>query len=143
MGLLRKKADGESGKPAPRGTRTPLLITILVVAVVGGMYYAYYRGQVAYYNGRNLRLLSMLTAQVDGRVGMYADFVRTRAGYATADRELKQLYSPAGIQFASCSLLQTPKVAPSGTDDVLRGLDETSRGWKLELQTAPPAATPA
>ena len=74
--VFRSKTDsGEIKKPQQQGSRVPLVITIVVLAVVGSAYYMYYRQQAEYYTGRNLRLLSMLTAQVEGRVTMFADFV--------------------------------------------------------------------
>ena len=78
--------DGVSRKLAAvaGGARTPLFITILVLAIVGGMYYAYYRKEADYFTGRNLRLLSMLTAQIEGRVEMYEDFVKTWKPPATS-----------------------------------------------------------
>jgi hypothetical protein len=68
--------EGDEGrKGVPGGTRMPLVITVVVIAVVAVVYLAYYRDQVAYYTGRNQRLLSMLTAQIDGTVDMFAGFV--------------------------------------------------------------------
>lgn len=49
-------------------SRTPLVVTLAIVLVLGALYYAYYRKQVAYYTGRNLRLLSMLTAQIEDQL---------------------------------------------------------------------------
>ena len=61
--VFRSKTDssGEVKKPAHHASRVPLVITIVVLAVVGSAYYAYYRKQAEYYTGRNLRLLAMLT----------------------------------------------------------------------------------
>src|SRR5438270_2566175 len=78
--VFRSKTDsGEIKEPQQQGSRVPLVITIVVLAVVGSMYYVYYREHAAYYTGRNLRLLSMLTAQVEGRVMMFSDFVGLKA----------------------------------------------------------------
>lgn len=59
------EADGDGDS---RARRTPLVVTFVVMALIGAMYYGYYRTQVAYFTGRNLRLLAMLTAQIDGQL---------------------------------------------------------------------------
>lgn len=76
-------AGGAAGRLVGPGLRLPLLITLVAVATVAIAYYGYYRKQADYFNGRNLRLLSMLTAQIDGRVELYSGFVRK--GAASAD----------------------------------------------------------
>src|SRR5882724_9434748 len=69
MGLLKEgeEAEVETGERAG-GSRTPLIVTLVVVLLVGALYYSYYRKQAVYFTGRNLRLLSMLTAQVEGQL---------------------------------------------------------------------------
>ena len=59
------EADGDGDS---RARRTPLVVTFVVMALIGAMYYGYYRTQVAYFTGRNLRLLAMLTAQIGGQL---------------------------------------------------------------------------
>jgi len=139
--VFRSKTDskGEVRKSNQNGSRTPLVITIVVLAVVGTMYYFYYREHAEYYTGRNLRLLSMLTAQVEGRVNMFSDLVRVKAKPLNADGSNKTpdaLYSAPGLKFGQCSaevagnLLST---AP-GRVQMRRGIEENSRGWRLRLQ---------
>src|SRR5689334_16473681 len=72
----------------PVRARAPLMITLIIVALVGAAYYAYYRKQADYFTGRNLRLLSMLTAQIEGRVKMYAGFARNPGD---ADRGMQKI----------------------------------------------------
>ncbi|HWW61481.1 MAG TPA: hypothetical protein VN181_08950, partial [Thermoanaerobaculia bacterium] len=72
-------AEGRSRRFVPRGSRAAIVVTLVAVGIVAVMYYAYYRSQIAYYTGRNLRLLSMLSAQIEGRVDMFAGFVRSKA----------------------------------------------------------------
>ena len=120
------KGEGDGGRPkiVPRGTRMPLLITLVVVGVVAGFYVAYYRDQVAYHTGRNLRLLSMLTAQIDGRADMFAGFVRTFA----KEKENQ----PKDVTERPC----VTEVGASQPGDVRRGLEEGTEGWRLRLQRA-------
>jgi hypothetical protein len=109
---MGKKNDEETGTPrTASAVRAPLVITILVIALAGGAYYAFYRGQVEYYTGRNLRLISTLTAQIDGRVAMYSGFFREGA-----------LKPDAG----------NPKV--DTVREIKRGVKETGRGWMLWLR---------
>lgn len=68
------KGDG-SRRGLSSGTRMPLAITLCVLAVIAVIYLGYYRSQVEYYTGRNLRLLSMLTAQTEARVELLAGLV--------------------------------------------------------------------
>ena len=68
--------DAGGTKGLPGGAKAPLMIAVLVVVTVGGAYYAYFRQQAEYYTGRNLRLLSMLTAQIAGRIDLFEDFLR-------------------------------------------------------------------
>src|SRR5260221_2890689 len=74
--------------------RGQLVIAILLMVVVGGAYYAYYRQQAEYYTGRNLRLLGMLTAQIEGRIDLFEDFLRAH--------EKDKTYAPVGIEFKPC-----------------------------------------
>src|SRR5713226_8281377 len=86
--------DAAGTSKVPGGARAPLVIAILLVVVVGGAYYAYYRQQAEYYTGRNLRLLGMLTAQIEGRIDLFEDFLRAH--------EKDQKYAPVGIVFKPC-----------------------------------------
>lgn len=111
--------DNSSRRLVPIRARAPLLITLLAVGVVGAAYYTYYRKQADYFTGRNLRLLSMLTAQIEGRVEMYAGFART-AGHETS----------RGMQAVPC--------APANRGGNLRReILGSSTGWNVVLQ--PPA----
>src|SRR5204862_7020298 len=69
--------DRGSRQLLPPRVRLPLLITLVTLGVVGVSYYFYYLEHAEYFSGRNLRLLSMLTAQIEGRVDMYSGFVST------------------------------------------------------------------
>ena len=80
----------------------PLLITLVVVGLVAVSYLAYYRNQVAYHTGRNLRLLSMLTAQIDGRVEMFAGFVRT---FSDKNPPKDVTRTPCGLQPSNTCLI--------------------------------------
>src|SRR6266542_1160763 len=94
--------------------RAPLISTIAVIAVVGGGYYAFYRGQVEYYTGRDRRLISTLMAQSDGRVAMYSRYFRE------------------GILKPDVS----PPIATTVEEPILRIMNETPPGWALRLQNA-------
>ncbi len=120
------KGEGDSGrrKIVPPGTRMPLLITLVVVGLVAVFYLAYYRNQVAYHTGRNLRLLSMLTAQIDGRTDMFAGFVRTFA----KEKENQ----PEDVTERPC----VPEVGTPQPGEVRRNLEEGAEGWRLRLQRA-------
>jgi len=138
--VFRSKTDskGEVRKSNLTGSRTPLVITIVVLAVVGSMYYFYYREHAEYYTGRNLRLLSMLTAQVEGRVNMFSDFVRVKAKPLNADGSEKKpedLYSAPGLRFGQCSAEKPDNLLTApGRVQMRRGIEESSRGWRLRLQ---------
>lgn len=139
--VFRSKTDskGEVRKSNLTGSRTPLVITIVVLAVVGSSYYFYYREHAEYYTGRNLRLLSMLTAQVEGRVNMFSDFVRVKAKPLNADGSDKKavdLYSAPGLRFGQCSAEKADNLASvaPGRVQMRRGIEENSRGWRLRLQ---------
>ena len=98
--------------------RAPLIITIAVIAVIGAMYYAFYRGRVDYYTNRNLRLVSTLAAQVEGRVFTHAREFR--------DGALKP--DP-----------KSPKLPPD--TEVKREPVETARGWAVKLHAGSAFAT--
>ena len=98
---------------AARTVRAPLIVTIAAIVFAGAAYYAFYRNQVIYYTGRNLRLISTLTAQIRGRAAMYAGFFRDGV-------PLPEASIPAHGKFAAA--------------DVLTGLEETPRGWQFRLQ---------
>jgi len=110
---MSNKTDEEGGnrKLVPSGARMPLLIALVVVGAVGGIYWGYYRGRADYFTGRNLRLLAMLTAQIEGRVRMYEGI---------ADRGSKD---PA--------LEKQPNCEPR------RSVRETSKGWSVVLPGNP------
>src|SRR5436305_10740326 len=114
--------NGEGGgirNLVPSGARMPLLIALIVIGAVGGMYYAYYRNRVDYFTGRNLRLLAMLTAQIEGRVRMYEGFLQ--------DRAETDVSSPPGMTETDCET----KVR---TREPRRSLRETAKGWSVALQ---------
>src|SRR5258706_6087566 len=113
--------DGGNGKIVPARGRAPLLITLVTLAVVGAAYYSYYRRQAEYFSGRNLRLLSMLTAQIEGRVEMYSGFVRTPN---TAITELETI----------------PSCSPDNHSGALRReLLDSGKGWNVVLQLPSPS----
>jgi hypothetical protein len=143
--VFRSKTDnkGEVKQPQQRGSRAPLVITVVVLAVVGCAYYAYYRKQAEYYTGRNLRLLSMLTAQVEGRVTMFADFVGLKANPidvgggakpTDAGKTTDDIYSAPGLKFVPCSAEESAEIPTVPPGRVRRDIVEGSRGWKLRLQ---------
>ena len=120
---MAKTTDDEE-RPKRRiasAVRAPLFITITLIALVGGAYYAFYRSQVEYYTGRNLRLVSTLTAQINGRVSTYSGFFRDGA-----------LNPDPG----------SPKMA-ADVPDIKREATETSRGWALRLHAGESYATVA
>src|SRR5258706_2145841 len=129
MPLFKAKTDetGDGKETGPGARRAPVVITVVVLAVVGSLYYGYYNRQVDYFTGRNLRLLSMLTAQVEGRVQMFSEFVKAQA--KTGDWEGKDPYASTGIKFGECA-------GNVSAGEVRRGIDETEHGWLLRLQTA-------
>jgi hypothetical protein len=138
--VFRSKTDnkGEVQKAQEHGSRVPLVITIVLLAVVGGAYYVYYRQQAEYYTGRNLRLLSMLTAQIEGRVTMFADFVGLKDKPVNAvgtGKTIDELYSAPGLKFGQCSAEDAaePSKAAPGRVRIRRDVVEGSRGWKLRL----------
>ena len=109
-----------------------------MLAVVGSAYYMYYRQQAAYYTGRNLRLLSMLTAQVEGRVTMFSDFVSLKAKSADPNGSTKpgDLYYAPGLKFGQCTDElpdEWPKTA-AGRVQMRRDVVESARGWRMRLQ---------
>jgi hypothetical protein len=113
--MAKPTDDGEGGKRGiASAVRAPLIITIVVIAVIGAAYYAFYRNQVDYYTGRNLRLMSTLTAQINGRVSTYSGFFR--------DGILKPDGSPAKGQ-------EIP------VEPIVRSVAETTRGWAVKLQS--------
>jgi len=158
--VFRSKTDsGEIKKQEQQSSRLPLVITIVVLAVVGSAYYMYYRQHAEYYTGRNLRLLSMLTAQVEGRVMMFSDFVSLKAkplntgtsgnktgdlasnaklvdDVASSEKKNDELYSTPGLKFGQCTderPEEWPK-PPAGRVQMRRDVVEGSRGWKVRLQ---------
>lgn len=138
--VFRSKTDstGDVKKPQQRGSRAPLVITIVVLALVGCGYYAYYRKQAEYYTGRNLRLLSMLTAQVEGRISMFADFVSLKAKSEDPNGATKpgDLYYTPGLKYGQCTdelPNEWPKTA-TGRAQLRRDVVEGTRGWKVRLQ---------
>jgi hypothetical protein len=122
MVMAKAEDDGGDRKGGSQGMRMPLLITLLVVAVIAVVYLAYYRNQVAYYTGRNLRLLSMLTAQIDGRVDMFAGFVKT----------FSEDNKPKDVTERPC----VAEIGESLPGEVRRGIEEGTDGWRLRLQRA-------
>src|SRR6185503_11424762 len=69
--------DAKAAAPKPRAKlRTSVIVTIAALGVVAAAYYVFYRKQVDYYTGRNLRVISTLTAQIGGRVAMYTRHYR-------------------------------------------------------------------
>ncbi|HEX2122747.1 MAG TPA: hypothetical protein VHL59_14010, partial [Thermoanaerobaculia bacterium] len=107
------------GRKIGSALRTPVIITIAVIAVIGAGYYAFYRGQVDYYTGRNLRLISTLAAQIEGRI-------------ATQAREFRE-----GILKPDSKSEQT---IPADAD-VTREPAETARGWAIRLHAGATYAT--
>jgi hypothetical protein len=108
------EAPAGSQDRLPPRARLPLLITVVVLAVVGAVYYSYYRQQVGYFNGRNLRLLSMMTAQIAGRMDIYSGFA-VKPNSAMQKREVK------------CG-------SANGGDDLRREIHDSPEGWNVVLQ---------
>lgn len=120
--MAKGEGDGGRRRIVPQGTRMPLLITLVVVGAVAVVYFAYYRNQVAYHTGRNLRLLSMLTAQIDGRADLFAGFVGT----------FSEDNPPKDVKLRPC----VAEVGASQAGEVRRGVEEGPEGWRLRLQRA-------
>jgi hypothetical protein len=135
MSIFTSKTDdaGDGKETGPGARRAPVVITVVVLAVVGSLYYGYYNRQVEYFTGRNLRLLSMLTAQVEGRVQMFSDFVKAQASAGAS--EGPDPYAGSGIKFGDCA-----GNAPAG--EVRRSVDETEHGFLLQLQAVAAKAGP-
>jgi hypothetical protein len=129
MGVTRAGVS-DGARKIVSAARTPLVITIALIVLVGGAYYAFYRGQVAYYTGRNLRLLSTLTAQIDGRVRMYSGFFRD--GTLKPDKPAGK--TAAAPQAAAAQATVSQVAALQKDSAIKRDLTETSRGWVLKLQ---------
>jgi hypothetical protein len=111
---MSKTEEGEERRPSLAArSRAPIVITLLFVGVVGVVYYAYYRKQTDYFAGRDLRLLSMLTAQMAGRVDMYTGFIRN---------------GEQPDKFGTC-----PDATEKGAT-FERDLVETSGGWSLAME---------
>src|SRR5438067_5626080 len=68
--MAETNGDAVRRKILPSGKQWPLVIALVVVGVLGGAYYIYYRQQVAYFTGRNARVLAMLTDQIEGRISV-------------------------------------------------------------------------
>lgn len=116
--MAKNPDDAEGGtKSSAAPVRAPLIITIVAIVLIGGAYYAFYRGQVDYYTGRNLRLISMLTAQINGRVSMHSRYFR------------EGVLKPEAPEGKSAVKAMEPVTEP-----IKRGLRETSRGWELVLE---------
>jgi hypothetical protein len=129
--MATEKGGGWRGRILPGG-RTPLVVTLVVVLALGAAYYAYYRNQVAYYTGRNLRLLSTLTAQIDDRVETYAGYVRITA------KDPEKL-TPIDVSFCPLDAGAAKQAtAAMAEPEVKRSLEETSGGWLLRLVYAAP-----
>lgn len=60
----------------PNGGRLPLAIALIVVAAIAATYYFYSRGQRAYFSSRNLRLLAIVTDQLEDALRTNEGFVR-------------------------------------------------------------------
>src|SRR5262249_18016445 len=119
--MAKGESDGGSrGSAQQQGTRTPLLITLVLVAVIAAVYFSYYRNPIAYHTRRKLSLLSMLTAQIDGRADMYAGFVWT----------FSEKNPPKDVTLRPC----VAEAAPLQAGEVRRGLEEASEGWRVRLQ---------
>jgi hypothetical protein len=103
--------------------RMPLMATIVAIAVVGSLYYAYYRNSVDYYTGRNMRLVSMLTAQVDGRVALHQNLLKN--GGLNAD-----LARP-------CAALPANEA-----EEPVRDIKELAGGWGVMLRDRDPTGKP-
>jgi len=132
--MATEKGGGWKGRILPGGGRAPLVITLVVVLALGAAYYAYYRNQVAYYTGRNMRLLSTLTAQVE-------DQISTNAGYIRIAGEDPENQPPIRIDLCpldagAAQATRTAMVKP----EVKRSLEQTGEGWLLRLVYAAPAA---
>lgn len=98
----------EEEKPAAakaaRTVRAPLIVTIAVIAIAATGYYAFYRNQVIYYTGRNLRLISTLTAQIRGRAAMYSSFFRD--GVAIPEAHIE---THAEVKDVQTGIVETPR----------------------------------
>jgi hypothetical protein len=133
------KADGPAGGWKERilpGGRAPLVITFAVVLAIVAAYFAYYKNQQAYYTGRNLRLLSMLTMQLDHEIDQAGEFVKT---WTESGQETP-------IEVAKCPP-QVPKLVPPAVSS--RTLLPTREGHEVRWTylhsrvRLPPATVPA
>ncbi|HEX7137252.1 MAG TPA: hypothetical protein VF219_05380 [Vicinamibacterales bacterium] len=113
---------GSDTRLIPPRVRLPLIVTVAVIAVAGIAYYFYYGNQADYFTGRNLRLLSMLTAQIDGRMEMYS-------GFATKNSAIQ------GIKSVECKPSYSP---PFTAGELRREILPSPKGWNVVLQTTGP-----
>jgi hypothetical protein len=111
--------DGAAGRLVPLRIGLPLLITFAAIALVGVVCFNSYRGQDKYFTGRNLRLLSMLTSQIDGRMEMYSGFARNP--------------NPNSAREEMTSVRCSP---PNSSGDLRRDILPSASGWNVMLQTA-------
>src|SRR5438477_10476513 len=127
------ETDGEGGrrKILPGGRQWPLVVALVVVGVIGGAYYMYYRQQVAYYTGRNARVLAMLTDQIEGRIGVLAGVSDDNDCVATTEvhRDVEQ--SARGLRV----VLRRPPCEPKSVplSDIVRPIAARSLGSAFDV----------
>ena len=70
-GMAKNESKVAAPPPVDRIHRTPLVLSLVVIAIVVVAYLGYYRKRSAYITGRNLRLLSMVSGQIEERLALF------------------------------------------------------------------------
>ena len=80
--------------------RIPLVIAAAGVIALGVGYFVYVRGQMAYYSGRNLRILARASEQINGAIADAQDKVRSFATpYGSISSPPKDCGSPLAVRY--------------------------------------------
>jgi hypothetical protein len=129
--------DAGVARAETREGRTPLVITLVVVLIVGAAYYAYYRKQDAYFTGRNLRLLAKLTGQIDEQFA--ANLTIDNALRPILARQVRDTFDIVLVTSANGHVLRSRQPPPSSSsllyhDDDSDDVDDLAR----RTQTRPP-----
>jgi hypothetical protein len=129
--MAETDGEGERRKILPGGRQWPLVIALVVVGVIGGAYYLYYREQIAYYTGRNARVLAMLTDQIEGRIGVLAGVSDDNDCVANAEvqRDIEQ--GARGVRVVLRRAPCPPKSVP--LSDIVRPIAARSVGSAFDV----------
>jgi hypothetical protein len=129
--MAETDGDAVRRKILPGGKQWPLVIALVVVGVLGGAYYVYYRQQVAYYTGRNARVLAMLTDQIEGRIGVLAGVSDDNACVAAGEVQRDVAQSARGLRVVLQPAQCQPKSVP--LSDIVRPIATRSLGAVFDV----------